>query len=117
MIGYIAQGPAQSRYQNIKLRIAAFNVEDSVLDKLKVVVQVFDADGTLIPEDPIALEYMTHLDLVAYLSESRRQGWHIEPCQITQQLIERTAWDNHRRSMYRAILRERNNSVSRNQTA
>lgn len=73
-ISYLATGPAGTRYENVKLRIVAQRVQGHPdQDKLKTVVQV---PG--IPESPIAEQFLTPLELVGWLSESRRQGWGID---------------------------------------
>ena len=73
-LAYIATGPAGTRYEGVNLRIVAQRIQGHPdQDKLKTVVQV---PG--IPEDPLAEQFLTPLELVAWISESIRQGWSLD---------------------------------------
>jgi hypothetical protein len=77
-ISYIATGPTGTRYEDVTLRIVAYQlVGYPEKDKLKVVLQAIDETGPIV-ESPVAEGFKTPLELNAYLSESRREGWGIE---------------------------------------
>ena len=73
-IAYTATGPAGTRYAGVHLRIVAQRIQGHPdQDRLKTVVQM---PG--IPEDPLAEQFLTPLELVAWISESIRQGWSLD---------------------------------------
>ena len=73
-IVYTASGPSGTRYADVRLRIVAQRIQGHPdQDKLKTVIQV---PG--IPEDPLAEQFLTPLELAEWISESRRQGWSLE---------------------------------------
>lgn len=76
MITYTARGPANSRYSGVHLRIVAYHPCAMPGTDLKVVIQVVEG-GHPIAEDPITEAYLDPLELLAYLSESIREGWDV----------------------------------------
>jgi hypothetical protein len=78
MISYLATGPAGTKFEHVRLRIAAQPIKaHPEQGKLKTVIQVME--GSLpVAEDPITEAFLTPLDLVVYLSQSRREGWEID---------------------------------------
>lgn len=78
-VAYLVQGPAGTRFESVQLRIVAFKVHwwaDPA--QLKVVVQAMQ-DGIPIVSSPVAEDFMTPLELCAYLSQSLREGWDVAP--------------------------------------
>lgn len=79
MIAYFAAGPTGTRFASVRLRLVAYHPA-SWIDRpeaLKVIVQVMDATGRPVAEDPITEGQMTPLEFAAYLSASRADGWEI----------------------------------------
>lgn len=78
-VSYLAHGPAGTRFESVQLRIVAFRVHwwaDQA--QLKVVVQAMQ-NGVPIVSSPVAEDFMTPLELCAYLSQSLRDGWDVTP--------------------------------------
>lgn len=77
-LAYIATGPTGTPWASLRLRIHAQRLENHPdQDRLKTVVQVCE-NGEVLVEDPIVTYFLTPLELVVWLSDSRRDGWELE---------------------------------------
>lgn len=79
MIGYIAQGPVGSIFENVKLRIFAQRPVGLTAPDghLSVVVQAIGPRGVVIAESPLCHEVMAPESLEEALAISRREGWRV----------------------------------------
>ena len=78
MIAYLCTGPEGTCWERVRLRLVIYTpFRGPATGKLKCVVQAMKA-RTPVAEDPLAVDYLTPLELVHAMSESRREGWVFE---------------------------------------
>ena len=84
---YRATCSATGPLPGCQIRVLAYEpkmLAPDATDRLKVVLQAIDLDGTIIVDDPLQRYYTNDLDFLGWMAESTLEGWdfeqRIDPC-------------------------------------
>lgn len=89
MIAYHCTGPQGTRFSGVRLRLVVYTPHRGpATGKLKCVLQAMKA-RTPIAEDPILVDYLTPLELLQAMSDSRWEGWTFEFDYALAAMLER----------------------------